>query len=153
MKHTHRRVRYWGMGTGRLGGWGLGVWRYRLPQLGQRRRRPALKRRDFRRIDFRRRGPPKPTPTRSRLCCPNAPAGAESRFRCAFAGVALGTARGVAARGQGAARFGSGRVRDRSVRTVLGGWWTYPPPTAPQPQPHPLSALTQAQRRYRRSLA
>ena len=58
---------YW-----KVGGWGLEVWRYRLPQLGQRRRHPALKRRDFRRIDFRRRDPPKPTPMRSRLCCHNA---------------------------------------------------------------------------------
>ena len=43
---------------------GLGIGLRVIPQLGQRRRHPALKRRDFLRIDFRPRDP-----YRSRLCC------------------------------------------------------------------------------------
>ena len=66
---------------------GLGIGLRVIPQLGQRRRHPALKRRDFLRIDFRRRDPYR---WRSRLCCHNAAAGAESRFRRAFPRVALG---------------------------------------------------------------
>ena len=79
-----------GADTGGMGGWGVG--RYRLPQLGQRRRRPGLKPRDFSQIDFRPRGP--------------IPPALPGRVGVARTGAARRVARGV---GSGSEPVGSNR--------------------------------------------